>query len=122
MTLLVTIGQLPDEEKPVQAKAAPKDKKEGQLFGMTLAALTAEQAKELGIDSGVMVKSVEPGAARDAGIRAGDVIVMIQQKQVTSADEIVKAIKPVPAGKSVAILVQRKSGPVFLALKKPESD
>lgn len=122
LTLLVTIGQLPDEKKPVQAKATPEDKKKGQLYGMTLAALTAEEAKQLGIDAGVMVKSVEPGAARDAGIRAGDVIVMIQQKQVTSADEVVKAIKPVPAGKSVAILVQRKSGPVFLALKKPKSD
>jgi serine protease Do len=69
----------------------------------------------------VLVKEVGPGAARDAGIRAGDVIVMIQQKQVSSPAELSAAIKPIPAGKSVAILVQRKSGPVFLALKKPKA-
>jgi serine protease Do len=121
LTLLVTIGQLPEDEKPVQAEASDKGKAEGQLFGMTLAELPAEQSDELGITSGVLVKEVGPGAARDAGIRAGDVIVMIQQKQVSSPAELSAAIKPIPAGKSVAILVQRKSGPVFLALKKPKA-
>jgi len=121
MTLLVTIGQLPDEEKPVQAKTETQDKKLGQLYGMTLSELSAEQAAEMAIDHGVLVQSVEAGAARDAGIRAGDVIVMIQQKQVKSSKEAIDAIKAIPAGNSIAILVQRKSGPVFLALKKPKT-
>jgi serine protease Do len=121
MTLLVTIGQLPDEEKPVQAKTEAQDKKLGQLYGMTLSELSAEQAAEMAIDHGVLVQSVEAGAARDAGIRAGDVIVMIQQKQVKSSKEVIDAIKAIPAGNSIAILVQRKSGPVFLALKKPKT-
>ena len=121
MTLLVTIGQLPDEEKPVQAKTDTQDKKVGQLYGMTLAELSAEQAAEMAIDHGVLVQSVEAGAARDAGIRAGDIIVMIQQKQVKSSKEVIDAIKAIPAGNSIAILVQRKSGPVFLALKKPKT-
>jgi len=122
MTLLVTIGQLPDEEKPVQAKTEAQDKKLGQLYGMTLSELSAEQAAEMAIDHGVLVQSVEAGAARDAGIRAGDVIVMIQQKQVKSSKEVIDAIKAIPAGNSIAILVQRKSGPVFLALKKPKTN
>jgi len=121
MTLLVTIGQLPDEEKPVQAKTEAQDKKLGQLYGMTLSELSAEQAAEMAIDHGVLVQSVEAGVARDAGIRAGDVIVMIQQKQVKSSKEVIDAIKAIPAGNSIAILVQRKSGPVFLALKKPKT-
>jgi len=121
MTLLVTIGQLPDEEKPVQAKTEAQDKKLGQLYGMTLAELSDEQAAEMAIDHGVLVQSVEAGAARDAGIRAGDVIVMIQQKQVKSSKEVIDAIKAIPAANSIAILVQRKSGPVFLALKKPKT-
>ncbi|MDX1335790.1 MAG: PDZ domain-containing protein, partial [Gammaproteobacteria bacterium] len=121
MTLLVTIGQLPDEDKPVQAKTDTQDKKVGQLYGMTLAELSAEQAAEMAIDHGVLVQSVEVGAARDAGIRAGDIIVMIQQKQVKSSKEVIDTIRAIPAGNSIAILVQRKSGPVFLALKKPKT-
>ena len=68
------------------------------------------------------VESVGEGAAADAGVRTGDVILRIDNKAVSSVDEFKQLLDKLPQGKSVAILVQRRGGPIFLALKVPEAD
>ena len=39
-----------------------------------------------------------------------------------SAGAVKELIDKLPVGKSVAVLVQRRGGPIFLAMKVPESD
>jgi len=62
------------------------------------------------------VSKVGEGPAASAGIREGDVITMIDSTTVTSLEEFEEAVKSITSGASVAVLVQRQQGPVFLAM------
>ena len=66
---------------------------------------------------GVMVTEVSEGPARSAGIREGDVVLMLNNVKVTSSAEFKRLASELPAGKAVSILVQRQGNPIFLALK-----
>ena len=56
-------------------------------------------------------------AADAAGIVEGDVLLTVDNKSVDSAAELDDVLGQLGARKSVAVLVQREEGPVFLALQ-----
>lgn len=56
------------------------------------------------------------------GIRKGDIIISINNKDVKDSRQFRKLVKDLPAGKSVAVLVQRDGSPTFLAIKVPDKD
>jgi len=65
------------------------------------------KANQLAISSGVFVTAVEPdGAATDAGIRDGDVIVAIDDQPITAIDDLHRALdeKRIGVAASIAIL------------------
>ncbi|SJM90571.1 DegQ family serine endoprotease [Crenothrix polyspora] len=110
------IGLLPDQdEKIVESKA---EKKPTNKLGISVSNLTPEQTEALqNITGGVLVQEVGKGSARDAGIMRGDVILRIQNKVINDTDDFNKAINNMAEGKSVAVLIQRRGSPIFLALK-----
>jgi serine protease Do len=69
---------------------------------------------------GVLVTSLQPGPAHEAGIQRGDVIQMINNIEVDNVREFAKIVDNLPRGKTVAVLVHRKIGPRFLALEVPK--
>jgi S1-C subfamily serine protease len=67
---------------------------------------------------GVRVESVSPGGpAEDAGVKAGDVIVAVQSKPVTTGRELVRAMESVKAGDKVELALKRDGKPVKLAVE-----
>lgn len=120
-TLWVTLGELPDEDQTV-AKAEESPTAADNRLDLKVADLTAQQRKELELDAGVLVESAGSGAASDAGVRSGDIILRIDNQPVGDVEAFKKLIDKLPAGKSVAVLVQRRGGPIFLAMKVPEED
>lgn len=119
-TLKVELGELPDDDGKL-ASAAPKTSEDNRL-NVVVTDLTDEMRKKLEIkENGVIVKSVSTGPARKAGVRRGDVILMINNTDVSNATQFKELVEGLPAGKSVPLLVQRRGGPVFLALKLPEN-
>jgi serine protease Do len=119
-TLWVTLGELPDQDETV-ATAEPAQTTSDNRLNINVADLTAQQRKEADVEGGILVESVGEGAAADAGVRTGDVILRIDNKAVSSVDDFKQLLDKLPQGKSVAILVQRRGGPIFLALKVPEA-
>lgn len=122
-TLMVTIGELPTED--ALASAGPASKGNGVEDGrikLQIDNLTADQRKALGLPEkqGIVVTQVQEGAAYDAGIREGDVLMMINNVKVTDTKQFRDLVAGLPAGKPVAVLLQRRDGAVFLALKVPE--
>ena len=67
--------------------------------------------------NGVLVQEVGKGPAAQAGILRGDVILRIANNIVRDVADFDKIVKELPAGKSIAVLIQRRGNPVFLALK-----
>lgn len=81
-------------------------------LGVRLADITPEMQKELGLarDHGVAIVEVDTeGPAQKAGLRRGDVILMIGTQQVETAEEARNAILDHDPGDSVSVRVQRGS-------------
>jgi serine protease Do len=119
-TLLVRIGELPPDEELQQPHSGPEKIKTDRL-GLSVTDLSAQQRKELELEEGgVLVERVSDGAAAAAGIQRGDVIAKINNKTVSGSRQFKKLVDELPQGKSVPVLVLRRSGPLFLALRVPE--
>jgi len=118
--LRVQLGELPDEgavarvDKPVVEQT--------DRLGISVADLDDEQRAELEVERGVLVQNVITGPASRAGIRKGDVILSVDNKPVQDQQQFAEVVKGLPAGKSVALLVQRDGSPTFLAVKVPDAD
>jgi serine protease Do len=113
----VKIGSLPDEDETVLGPAEPGAETVKRL-GLSVSDLSPEQREQLEVpQNGVLVQGVGPGAATDAGIRRGDVIMRIQDQTIKDLSHFNEVVKGLPTGKSIAVLVQRHGGSLFLAMK-----
>jgi serine protease Do len=78
-------------------------------LGLAVAELTPEVRQQLHIPqqvNGVAVQSVRPASpAEDAGLAPGDVILEVDRKPVTSAEQFVNEAHANPAGKDLLLLV-----------------
>jgi serine protease Do len=123
MEFKVTVAELPgDDEAPVKTTAPkPPAPPKADVLGLVVGELTDDQRKRIGIEGkgGVLVRGVEAGVGRAAGIREGDVITMFDGHEVGSPAQFHELLAKTPAGRSVAVLVQRREGPMFLALRMP---
>jgi serine protease Do len=118
----VQIAELPGAI--TQAAYTPEEDKviEESALGMKVEALGSEARKRLKIEAGVQVVEVDDaGPANDAGIMKGDVITMIDNQAIDSVDDFEVVTDELKSGKSVALLVQRRAGPVFLAIRPDDS-
>ena len=115
-TITFKIGLLPDQ--PEQLAEAKVDAKPSNRIGVSVAEISDEQREALQMPrGGVIVQDVAPGSAKDAGIQRGDVILRIQNQVIEDVEGFEKVVKNLPVGKSIAVLIQRRGSPAFLALK-----
>ncbi|HBE91605.1 MAG TPA: serine peptidase [Gammaproteobacteria bacterium] len=116
--LTVNIGELPED----QLAEGPSEKTEKEapagVLGMTTRDLSDEEKKATELEHGVLVTAVEAsGPAAQAGIRQGDVILMLAKQKVTSVEQLTGIVRELKEGKSVAVLVKRGKGSQFLVIK-----
>lgn len=117
LELKTKIEELPSDEAVQVAESEPKDAKADRL-GLTVSDVPADRRKTLEVPKGgVLVMDVQQGPAMRAGVRSGDVIVKIGGEDIADAKQFAKLVSGLPAGKNIAVLVQREAGPVFMALK-----
>ncbi|MGR8940234.1 MAG: DegQ family serine endoprotease [Gammaproteobacteria bacterium] len=118
MTVPIRIGLLPEQDEKLADSGEKAQSKPTNKLGVTVSELSAEQREALEVaKNGVIVKQVGKGPAKDAGIQPGDVILRIQSTVIKNVADFDKTVKNLPEGKSIALLVQRRGSPVFLALK-----
>lgn len=111
------VGLLPDEVgKLTDIKESPK--LPHNRLGVNVIDLTDAQRETLQVvKNGVLVQDVAKGAAKEAGIQRGDVILRVQNSVIRNAADFEQIVKTLPVEKSIAVLVQRQGSPIFLALK-----
>jgi len=88
-------------------------------LGLTLSELTEEQKKELQVDGGLLVEDAHAAAAR-AGLQRGDVILSVNNEEVRSLEKFKAALKDIPKGRNIALLVRRGDGTSYVAIKLDE--
>lgn len=120
MTLAVEIGELAKSDEEVWA--SPTDLPPPAVLGLQVAPLSAEdREREQVLGAGVRVLDVGPGAALDAGVRRGDVILSLAGTEIDSPQRLDEVAARLTPGRSVPLLVQRRGSPLFLALVPPAS-
>lgn len=113
--LRVTIGEMPANKEEVALARAPA-KSEANNIGLVVRELTPQQKKKINGRNGVLVIDVQ-GAAGQAGIRRGDVILALNNTEVSTLDQFNKAINAVPSGKTIALLVLRGDSTLYVPVK-----
>ncbi|MCW8873027.1 MAG: DegQ family serine endoprotease [Xanthomonadales bacterium] len=90
--------------------------RQSNALGLQVEPISNEMRRSLGDpDGGVVVTRVESDAAYRAGLRPGDVILMINNDKIDDVDSFDKAVKSVPEGKAVALRVMREGITRFIA-------
>ena len=123
-TMKVVIGEMPRDEKAVNnTHNAPAAVAGSTALGMTVQSIDAATAKSLGIKAGqgVRITAITGPVAAQAGLREGDVILMVNQQKVTSVAGFNAATNGLKAGDTVLLLVQRGEQSNFVALTLPSN-
>jgi len=95
------------------------------IAGIEAESLDSQLAEYFGVKEGVLVRSVIRGsAAEKSGLRAGDVIVKIDETRVTSPREISAGIRSARSKKTVPVQVVRdkRELTIQLAVEDPTSE
>jgi serine protease Do len=116
-TVTATIGEAPAPSASANG-AGPQSKGGGvpSGLGISVRELTPQERQKVGVEYGLVVLDVEPGAG-NGRIRPGDVIVAVNPARFKNVEEFRKLISAQPKGSSVALLVRRGDAAVFVPME-----
>ena len=122
LTLPVTLEAMGSRDKEGNVSAGNGQGK--MRWGLGLADLDNETREQLQAPEslhGAVVEQVQPGSsADDAGLRAGDVILQVNRKDVANASDVKEALTSVPKGQDALVLIWSNGGNAFRVLRAPE--
>jgi serine protease Do len=116
--IAVTVVEF-EPEKPVkraaaEAGSAPSPAK--SVLGITVSDIADAQKKELRVRSGVKVDAVD-GAAAKAGVREGDVILSIDNTEITDGKQFAAVASKAEKAKTVTLLVRRGDWTNYIVIR-----
>ena len=113
----VTVGEFEADRpaRPVVAPSAPPSIARSML-GLGITDLSEAQRQELKVRGGVLVESVE-GPALRAGVREGDVILSLENTEITDAKHFSALVGKLEKARAVSVLVRRGEWVNYLVLR-----
>jgi serine protease Do len=119
----VTIAEFKDETdapKAADAKSGKKEAAKPGKLGVAVTEVSAEQKKALKVTGGVAVEAAD-GAALAAGITPGDIILRVNNVDITNVKSFNDAIAKLDTKKPVALLIRDEQGTRFVTFR-PEGE
>jgi serine protease Do len=115
--LSVTVGEFEPERPSRRAQVEPSGAAPVKsALGITASDLTEAQKRELKVKGGVRVDAVEGAAAR-AGLREGDVILSVDNAEVTDLRQFATLAAKVEKARAVSVLVRRGEWVNYLVIR-----
>jgi serine protease Do len=115
--LTATVGEFEAERPTRRAQAEPSGAAPVKsALGITASDLTEAQKRELKVKGGVRVDAVEGAAAR-AGLREGDVILSVDNTEVTDLRQFASIAAKVEKARAVSVLVRRGEWVNYLVIR-----
>jgi serine protease Do len=99
-----------------QAPGAQGGTTPANALGLVVSDLTDERKTQLRIKSGVLVDAVDGAAAR-SGLRTGDLILSINNQDVTSAKQFNELVAKIDKAKTQILLVRRGDSAQFVPIR-----
>jgi serine protease Do len=123
-TVSVKVGELPTEQQQAAATPGPQQRPtEITGLGLSVSGITPELRERFGLkpdQRGVVVTEVQPGStAAEREIRAGDVIVEVQQERVTTPQELQARLEALRRQNrpTALFLIESQQGQRFVPLR-----
>jgi serine protease Do len=121
----VVIAELPKKLAEASSQEnAPEENNEEEssaLAGLVVRELTPDLARRFGFEAGekgVVVVKIEPGSKLfEAGIRPGDIILQINQTNITSLEDYKKITPKIKAKERLLLLLRRKGQDLFITVR-----
>ena len=121
----VVISELPNKlAEATLREGEPEENNEGEssaLAGLGVRELTPDLARHFGLEEnekGVVVVKVDPsGRLFEAGIRPGDILLQINQRNISSLDEYKIIIQKIKAKERLLLLIRRKGQDLFVTVR-----
>ncbi len=116
--LTVSVGEMePDRVAKAAGKPGPPAPSvAANWIGLAVVDLTEARRTELKIKAGVLVE-VADGAAARAGIRQGDVLISVNNTDITSAKQFGDVVNKLDKTKPLVALVRRGDGALFIPVR-----
>jgi serine protease Do len=120
--ITVTVGEMtPDRTASAGSRGAPTPEKpavKSNWIGVAVSDLSAEQRSELRMKGGVVIDSVEEkGPAAQSGLRAGDVLLQVNNQDIQSAEQFDAVVSKLDRRKTLVVLVQRGDAAQYIPIK-----
>jgi serine protease Do len=117
--LTPTTVEFPDDNRVASREAGGDHSVSKGKLGIGLSSMTPMLAERIGVDpkvKGAVITSVRDGSpAQEAGLREGDILLEVDRKPVTNADDAVKALANDRAGGHL-VRVRRGDGAIFFVI------
>ncbi|WP_036168393.1 Do family serine endopeptidase [Massilia sp. 9096] len=117
--LPINVVELKDDDATPKGKQTPRKPAPDQTtnaLGLQVSDLKAEQKRDLKVNAGVMVEFAD-GRAASAGIRQGDLVLQMNNVEITGAAQFNGLVAKLDPKKPVALLVQRESVSQYIVIK-----
>jgi serine protease Do len=111
--LSITVAELEDDSP---SRAAEPSAKPTPTLGLSVAELTEAQKREFKLRGGVRVEAAEGAAAR-AGLREGDLILSVDNTEISGVKQFQSLIAKLEKAKLINMLVRRGNAVSFVLLK-----
>ena len=121
-TFNVSVAELDlSAEQTRQADAGDTGGDTGGGFGITLNNITPEVARQFELPAntrGAVVTDIDQESPAARVLQPGDVIMQVNRRPVTNASEASAALRAVPAGRAVGMLINRRGVEQFVTVRK----
>ncbi|MFG6666358.1 DegQ family serine endoprotease [Halomonas sp. HNIBRBA4712] len=110
----VELGSWPESEQA----GAERGANDQARLGVSVGEVSDELKERLSIDGGVEVRQVESGSvAAEAGIMPGDILVSVDHRSVSTADELAGIVEELPSDRAIPVRLYREGRSLFIALR-----
>ncbi|HBC56840.1 MAG TPA: serine peptidase [Gammaproteobacteria bacterium] len=117
-TLTITLGELPEETLATGPDGDSKSDGQFDKLGLSVKEVSSAVREKMALGKGgVYVELAGPGPARDAGVGRGDVLTMLNGKQIKGLKHYGELLETLPEKGIVPVLIHKPNGPVFQAIK-----
>src|SRR5688572_26546130 len=120
-TFTVRVEELTLEAESRRADADVPGGDTGAGFGITLNNVTPELARQFELPPttrGAVITDIDPDSPAARVLQPGDVILQVNRRAVTNMSEASTALRAIPSGRAVGLLIMRRGQEQFVTVRK----